>query len=79
MLGKWYHIAYSVSDTEKRLEVYVNGEWRAFAAIVNVRTEQVIFNEGPLYIGRDYSWDSFIGEIRYILLMLTRSNTTDLS
>ncbi|CAG8536313.1 10253_t:CDS:2 [Paraglomus occultum] len=63
LLGKWYHVAYTLSDTEKRLDIYVDGEWRALAAIVNVRTEQVIFNKGPLHIGRAYSWDSFNGEI----------------
>ena len=64
LLGKWYHVAYTLSDTEKRLDVYVDGEWRSLAAIVHVQSQQVIFNKGPLHIGRAYSWDSFSGEIR---------------
>ncbi|CAI2197971.1 6488_t:CDS:2, partial [Funneliformis geosporum] len=65
LLDKWYHIAYTLSDFEKRLDIYIDGEWVGFYSIQNVKTERVVFNDGPLYIGRSYidSHNGFIGEI----------------
>ncbi|CAI2200782.1 20077_t:CDS:2, partial [Funneliformis geosporum] len=62
LLDKWYHIAYTLSDFEKRLDIYIDGEWVGFYGIQNVKTEKVVFNDGPLYIGRSCI-DGFIGEI----------------
>ncbi|RIB21764.1 hypothetical protein C2G38_2243722 [Gigaspora rosea] len=52
LLQKWYHIAYTLSDPKKRLDVYINSEWAGFFSIQDVRRQNVIFNDGPLYIGR---------------------------
>ncbi|CAG8725084.1 12972_t:CDS:1, partial [Dentiscutata heterogama] len=62
-LQKWYHIAYTLSDSEKRLDVYVDGEWLGFYSIQDVKKQKVIFNDGPLHIGRAFSWGGFNGEI----------------
>src|SRR4051812_27560515 len=67
LLNKWYHLTYTLSDMEKRLDVYINGEWSGFYSIQNVKTQRVIFNDGPLYIGQAPSGNGFDGEIRYDL------------
>jgi hypothetical protein len=67
ILDKWYHIGYTLSDPEKRLDIYVNGEWIGFYSIPKVKEQRVIFNDGPLHIGYAYNSYGFIGEIRYNL------------
>ncbi|CAI2175258.1 8944_t:CDS:2 [Funneliformis geosporum] len=62
LLNRWYHISYTLSDSEKRLDIYIDGEWFGYYGIQNVTTENVIFNEGPLYIGRSFD-NGFNGEI----------------
>ncbi|CAG8595492.1 1852_t:CDS:2 [Funneliformis caledonium] len=62
LLNKWYHIAYTLSDSKKRLDIYIDGQWFGFYGIQNVTTENVVFNEGPLYIGRSFD-NGFNGEI----------------
>ncbi|CAI2170442.1 5135_t:CDS:2 [Funneliformis geosporum] len=62
LLDRWYHLAYTLSDSEKRLDVYIDGEWVGFYCIQNVKTEKVVFNDGPLYIGRSFD-NGFNGEI----------------
>jgi hypothetical protein len=62
LLNQWYHIAYALSDSEKRLDFYINGEWVGFHSIQP--TEQIIFNTGPLYIGNDL-FTGITGQIRY--------------
>src|SRR6266498_3835145 len=59
LLDKWYHITYTLSDPEKRMDIYINGVWTAFDSIENVQMHKVKFNDGPLQIG----W--FDGEIGY--------------
>ncbi|CAG8835176.1 8351_t:CDS:2, partial [Gigaspora margarita] len=74
LLQKWYHIAYTLSDPEKRLDIYVNGEWVGYYSIQDVKKQRVIFNDGPLYIGQAFSRDGFNGEIsnvRYFNWRLT--------
>lgn len=66
LLNQKYHLTYTLSDPEKRLHFYINGEWVAFYSIENVKTHKVKFNDGPLYIGRFYR-EGFNGEIRYNL------------
>ncbi|RIB24088.1 hypothetical protein C2G38_737597 [Gigaspora rosea] len=63
LLQKWYHIAYTLSDPEKRLDIYVDGEWVGHYSIQDVKKQSVIFNDGPLYIGQAFSRDGFNGEI----------------
>ncbi|KAF0453686.1 concanavalin A-like lectin/glucanase [Gigaspora margarita] len=62
-LEKWYHIAYTLSNSEKRLDVYVDGEWLGFYCIQDVKKQKVIFNDGPLYIGKAFSWGGINGDI----------------
>ncbi|CAB4484495.1 unnamed protein product [Rhizophagus irregularis] len=63
LLNRWYHIAYTLSDPEKRLDVYIDGEWIGFYGISKIKVQKVIFNDGPLYIGRAHSSLGFNGEI----------------
>ena len=65
LLNRWYHITYTLSDSEKRLDVYMDGEWIGYYSIQNVKTQKIIFNDGPFYIGHAFSWNGFNGEIRY--------------
>lgn len=65
ILDKWHHIAYTLSDLEKRLDIYVDGEWIGFYSIPIVKDQRVIFNDGPLHIGYAHDYYGFIGEIRY--------------
>ncbi|CAB4489710.1 unnamed protein product [Rhizophagus irregularis] len=62
LLNQKYHLTYTLSDPEKRLDFYINGEWVAFYSIENVKMHKVKFNDGPLYIGRFYH-EGFNGEI----------------
>ncbi|PKY52746.1 concanavalin A-like lectin/glucanase [Rhizophagus irregularis] len=63
LLNKWYHIAYTLSDPEKRLDIYVDGEWIGFYGITNVKVHKVVFNDGPLHIGRSENNLGINGEI----------------
>ncbi|RIA86062.1 concanavalin A-like lectin/glucanase domain-containing protein, partial [Glomus cerebriforme] len=63
LLNRWYHLTYTLSDPKKRLDFYINGEWVGLYGIQNVQTQKVIFNDGPLYIGRSFINDGFNGEI----------------
>uniref|UniRef100_U9U8L7 Concanavalin A-like lectin/glucanase n=1 Tax=Rhizophagus irregularis (strain DAOM 181602 / DAOM 197198 / MUCL 43194) TaxID=747089 RepID=U9U8L7_RHIID len=60
LLNKWYHITYTLSDTEKRMDIFINGVWTAFYAIENVQMHRVKFNDKQLDIG----W-CVDGEIRH--------------
>ncbi|GES75956.1 glycosyltransferase family 39 protein [Rhizophagus clarus] len=62
-LNKWYHIAYTLSEPEKRLDLYKDGDWVGFYGINDVKTQKIVFNEGPLHIGRAFSYNGFDGEI----------------
>ncbi|GBC05824.1 hypothetical protein RclHR1_06450002 [Rhizophagus clarus] len=78
LLNKKYHLTYTLSDPEKRLDFYINGEWVAFYSIENVQNHRVKFNDDPLYIGRFYR-DGFDGEIsnfRYFNWRLTADEVT---
>ncbi|RGB31885.1 concanavalin A-like lectin/glucanase domain-containing protein, partial [Rhizophagus diaphanus] len=63
LLNKWYHITYTLSDSEKRMDIYINGVWTAFYAIENVQMHKIKFNDKPLDIG--WSIDGEIGNFRY--------------
>ncbi|CAG8825285.1 32001_t:CDS:2, partial [Racocetra persica] len=80
-LQKWYHIAYTLSDSEKRLDVYINGEWLGFYSIQDVKKQRVIFNDGPLHIGKAFIHEGFNGEIsnvRYFNWRLSAEEVKDL-
>ncbi|CAJ0908934.1 13873_t:CDS:2 [Entrophospora sp. SA101] len=61
-LNKWHHISYTLSDSEKRLDFYIDGSWVGFHSIEDVRTQKVLFNTGPLHIGSAFT-PGFTGEI----------------
>ena len=67
LLNRWYHLTYTLSDSEKRLDFYINGEWAGFYGIQDVQTQKVKFNDDPLYIGRSPFFSGFNGNIRYDL------------
>jgi hypothetical protein len=62
LLNRWYHLAFTLSDFEKRLDFYIDGEWAGFQSIQS--TQQIIFNIGPLYIGNDTFYRGVTGQIR---------------
>jgi hypothetical protein len=66
LLNRWYHIAYTLSDSKKRMDFYIDGEWVEYVSIPEVRIQQVIFNDAPLFIGNDTFHIGFNGQIRYI-------------
>ncbi|KAF0536481.1 concanavalin A-like lectin/glucanase [Gigaspora margarita] len=63
LLQKWYHIDYTLSEPKKRLDIYINSEWAGYFSIQDVRKQNVIFNDGPLYIGKSPFHHGFNGEI----------------
>ena len=65
-LNKWHHLALTVSDLEKRIDLYVDGQWVESGCIAQVTKEYITFNTKPLHIGRGSS-PGFNGQIRYDL------------
>ncbi|CAB4403903.1 unnamed protein product [Rhizophagus irregularis] len=61
LLNKWYHLAYTLSDPEKRSDFYIDGKWVGFQSIQP--TEQIVFNDAPLYIGNDTFYNGITGLI----------------
>ncbi|RIB01057.1 concanavalin A-like lectin/glucanases superfamily-domain-containing protein [Gigaspora rosea] len=57
-LNKWYHIAYTLSEPQKRMQFYVNGELVAYTDVKNI-----IFNEFPLKIGHYDDNSDFQGQM----------------
>ncbi|CAG8734155.1 45701_t:CDS:2, partial [Gigaspora margarita] len=64
-LNKWYHIAYTLSEPQKRMEFYVNGELVGYTDVKDIG-----FNEFPLKIGHSDKYADFQGQMRYDLLQL---------
>ncbi|CAG8586077.1 1201_t:CDS:1, partial [Racocetra fulgida] len=64
LLNRWYHIAYTLSDSEKRINFYIDGKWVGSYSLKNIQLQSITFNDGPLYIGKHLSFDGFTGEIR---------------
>ncbi|KAF0424505.1 concanavalin A-like lectin/glucanase [Gigaspora margarita] len=52
LLNRWYHIAYILSDPDKRLNIYLDGKWIGSLSIHNVQSQFILFNDEPLYIGK---------------------------
>ncbi|CAG8749006.1 2410_t:CDS:1, partial [Racocetra fulgida] len=55
-LNKWYHIAYTLSEPQKRMELYVDSE-----LVVYTDVKDIIFNEFPLKIGHSDGYADFQG------------------
>ncbi|CAG8849365.1 21467_t:CDS:2, partial [Racocetra persica] len=55
--------AYTLSNTEKRMDVYVDGIWTGFLSVEQVLSQNVIFNGSPLYIGKDSFYNGITGQI----------------
>jgi hypothetical protein len=62
-LNKWYHLAYTLSEPERQLEFYMDGQ---LAGLLNIQSE-IVFNNGPLFIGYDFGHNGITGQIRYDL------------
>ncbi|CAG8701873.1 25367_t:CDS:2, partial [Gigaspora rosea] len=63
LLNRWYHIAYTLSNPDKRMNFYIDGEWVGSFSMTNIQVESFIFNEGPLFIGKHLEWKGFTGQI----------------
>ncbi|CAG8794071.1 23640_t:CDS:2, partial [Dentiscutata erythropus] len=63
LLNRWYHIAYTLSEPQKRMNFYIDSKWVSSFNITN-QSQFFIFNDGPLYIGSYFIWDGFTGQIR---------------
>ncbi|CAG8733966.1 31828_t:CDS:2 [Gigaspora margarita] len=57
-LNKWYHIAYTLSEPQKRMEFYVDGELVGYTDV-----KDIIFNEFPLKIGHSDKSTDFQGQM----------------
>ncbi|KAF0562325.1 concanavalin A-like lectin/glucanase [Gigaspora margarita] len=57
-LNKWYHIAYTLSVPQKRMELYVDGELVGYTDV-----KDIIFNEFPLKIGHSGNHTDFQGQM----------------
>ncbi|CAJ0637371.1 12947_t:CDS:2, partial [Entrophospora sp. SA101] len=68
-LNKWYHISYTLSDSEKRLDIYIDGLWVGFYGIQEVQTQKVLFNTEELVIGSNLTAE--IRNFRYFNWRLT--------
>jgi len=68
LLNRWYHIAYTVSDPEKRMNFYIDGKWVGTYSLTKIQSQYIMFNSGPLYIGNHPNWNGngFAGQIRYV-------------
>ncbi|CAG8693113.1 29175_t:CDS:10, partial [Gigaspora margarita] len=80
LLNKWYHIAYTLSNPDKRMNFYIDGEWVGSFSMTNIQGQSFIFNDGPLYIGRHLVWNGFTGQIsnfRYYNFHLSHSEGED--
>ncbi|CAG8525035.1 28384_t:CDS:2 [Dentiscutata erythropus] len=64
LLNRWYHIAYTLSEPEKRMNFYIDGKWIGSYSITNVQSQSIIFNDGPLYIGKHLTRSGFTGQIK---------------
>ncbi|CAG8499987.1 37147_t:CDS:2 [Gigaspora margarita] len=62
-LNKWYHIAYTLSEPQKRMEFYVNGELVGYNDV-----KDIIFNEFPLKIGYSDKYSDFKGQMRELTI-----------
>ncbi|CAJ0760438.1 7881_t:CDS:2, partial [Entrophospora sp. SA101] len=65
LFNRWYHIAYILSNIEKRMD----------SSIILVQNEFIIFNDAPLYIGNDTYCNGINGQIsnfRYYNFALSR-------
>ncbi|RIB28090.1 hypothetical protein C2G38_2028819 [Gigaspora rosea] len=66
-LNKWYHIAYTLSEPQKRMELYVNSKLIGFKEIKEIKV-----NESPLKIGHSGTYADFQGEMRNQVKVLTK-------
>ena len=51
LLNKLYHLTYTLSDSEKRQDFYINGEWAGFYGIQDVQTQKMNFGLCTLIFG----------------------------
>ncbi|CAG8473770.1 concanavalin A-like lectin/glucanase domain-containing protein [Gigaspora rosea] len=76
LLNRWYHIAYTLSNLDKRMNLYIDGKWVGSFSMTNIQGQSFIFNDSPLYIGRNFDWNGFTGQIsnfRYYNFRLSHS------
>ncbi|CAB4422142.1 unnamed protein product [Rhizophagus irregularis] len=65
-ITQWYHIAYTLSDPDKRMNLYIDGKWVGSYSLTIIQNQFIIFNDEPLYIGKNPNFgsnDGFFGLI----------------
>ncbi|CAG8469997.1 7949_t:CDS:2 [Gigaspora rosea] len=73
LINRWYHIAHTVSDSDKRMNFYINGKWMGSYSIQNIQSQSVIFNDEPLYIGKNPGVNGKISNFRYYNFRLSHN------
>ncbi|CAG8592450.1 7821_t:CDS:2 [Ambispora leptoticha] len=58
-LNRWYHLVYTLSEPEKKLNFYIDGKWVEFHSF----QQDIKYNNGPLCIGNDRFHNGFTGLI----------------
>jgi hypothetical protein len=57
-ITQWYHIAYTLSNLDKRMNLYLDGKWVGSYSLTLIQNQSFIFNDRPLYIGKNPNFDS---------------------
>ncbi|RUP43206.1 hypothetical protein BC936DRAFT_137480, partial [Jimgerdemannia flammicorona] len=63
VVGRTYHLAYTLSRSERRMDIYINGMSAGFKTVGDVYSH-ILFNDEPFFIGSDEYHPSAICEIR---------------
>ncbi|RUS34196.1 hypothetical protein BC938DRAFT_481997, partial [Jimgerdemannia flammicorona] len=63
VVGRTYHLAYTLSRSERRMDIYINGISAGFKTVSDVYSH-ILFNDEPFFIGSDEYHPSAICEIR---------------
>ncbi|KAF0557256.1 concanavalin A-like lectin/glucanase [Gigaspora margarita] len=72
--NRWYHIAYTLSNPDKRMNFYIDGEWVGSFSITHIQGQS---NDDPLYIGRNFGWYGFTGQISEVLMDYSGEDPTN--
>ncbi|RIB25991.1 hypothetical protein C2G38_2241025 [Gigaspora rosea] len=67
---------YTLSNPDKRMNLYIDGEWVGSFSMTNIHWQSFIFNNEPLYIGRNFDLNGFTGQISEVLKDYSGENPT---
>ncbi|CAG8758305.1 13312_t:CDS:2, partial [Gigaspora margarita] len=54
-----------------------DGEWVGSFSITHIQGQSIIFNDDPLYIGRNFGWCGFTGQISEVLMDYSGEDPTN--